>query len=277
MIDSSANASFVVEAERRYRRVNRLFWLFVAVMPLGVVIPCVASIAAYQIWGDTVSAPIGFSALFCPLIGLAGALLIRGSRRRVRRSLELARLAATWGMQFRQKASPEVCEMLKSMSLMANPHTQMGVNQLESVAGNHRITTLDYEYRYFYGAVNIIGWATIVVYHGGFDRLPQMAVVPLGVMAQIENALLGKGDAIKFPHDPEFDRRFAVVGNDPQSILACLSPPLFRTFKNDPLLTLLSEDGRLLFYRRQTYVRPSEYGAFLAEVHHIAEWLAKMT
>jgi hypothetical protein len=272
---STSIAPGLVDAQRRYRRISGWFWFFVACIPLGVVLPCIASIVAYQIWGDTVSAPVGLSALLWPIVGVAGALLLRGGKARARRSLELARLASSCGLEFTVQPAPEKYGFLRDVSFMANPHYQQARNLLEGTPGGRRMLALDYEYTYSWGSVSEVGAQTLVVFPSGFERLPHFGVVPTGVMGRLENFLLGDRGRITLPHASNFAQYFAVVGDDPAAIAACFSPQLVNLFMNDRLLTLLVEDGRLLLFRRLTYVPARDYQAFLAEAVQVANLLAR--
>jgi hypothetical protein len=96
----------------------------------------------------------------------------------------------------------------------------------------------------------------------------------LGIMGRIENFLLGRGGQVPMTHEPQFQQAFAVVGEDPPATAACLGRPLIDLLLADRLLTVIVEGGRLLVFRRLTYVRPEDYQAFLAQVVRIAELLS---
>lgn len=266
------NTDSIAEAQRGYRRLNSWFLFFVALIPLGVVLPCLLSIAAYRIWGSDVSAPIALSALLWPVAGVAGALLLRGARARARRSLALAKLADSFNLRFTRRPALEKYDFLKQFSFIAGSHAQSAANLLEGQAGRWPLLALDYEYSFHWGSVTEIGAQTMAVLLSGFERLPPLAVVPIGTMGKIENFFLGKRNAIPFPHQPQFNRQFAVVGD--ASAAACIRRPLIDLLLADRLLTLLVENGRLLVFRRLTYIKAEDYQAFLAQAHRVAELLA---
>ncbi len=270
---SDRNVEALAQARGRYGRFNALFWFFVLCIPLGVILPCVASLVAFKIWGDTVSAPVGLSALLWPLVGIAGALLLRGGRKRARRSLELAGLADSLGLRFSLRADVEKYDLLKSISFMANPHAQKGLNLMEGSAGGRPMFAMDYEYAYLWGSVTEIGAQTLVVFPSGFERLPHFGIIPISTMGKIENFLLGRRGTIPFAHHPQFQSQFAVVGDDAPAITACIGPALIELLLGDRLLTLVVEGGRLLVFRRLTYVQPCDYQTFLAQAHRAAELL----
>lgn len=274
MASSGLNTDSLAEAQRRYRRMNR-WWLFSWVlMPLGVVLPCILSIVTYQIWGDEVSAPIGLSALLWPLVGLAGVLLLRGGRARAKRMLALTQLADSFGLRFTCYPRPEQFEFMKSVSFVESSHLQTAQNMMEGTKGRWPLTALDFEYTFFWGSVTEVGSQTIVAFHSGFETLPPLAIIPISTMGRIENMLLGKGDAIPFPHYPAFNARFAVLGADEPSIRSRVTPPLVELLLADPLLTLVVDDGRLLVFRRLTYVNAADYQNFLAQAYRAAELLS---
>src|SRR5688572_6735178 len=110
-----SNEAEVAAAQRRHRRINGWFYFFVLLIPLGVILPCAISAAAYQIAGDEVSAPIALSALLWPIVGVAGALLLRGDRKRSRRDLAISRLAGTFGLRYTRRPAPETYAFLRSV------------------------------------------------------------------------------------------------------------------------------------------------------------------
>ena len=274
MSSPGLNEASLAEAQRRYRRINRWFLVCWVLMPLGIILPCILSIITYQIWGDEVSAPIGLSALLWPLVGLAGVLLLRGGRKRAKRMLALARLGDSLGFKFTCYPTSEQYAFMKSVSFVENSHLQTAQNLMEGDQGRWPMTALDFEYTFFWGSVTEIGSQTIAAFHSGFESLPALAVVPISTMGRIENMLLGKGNAIRFPHHPEFNARFAVLSADEANILALISPALIDLLLADRLLTLVVEQGRLLVFRRLTYVRAEDYRQFLGQAYRAAELLS---
>jgi hypothetical protein len=268
-----ANQAEIAAAQRRARWWNTWFWLFVLLIPLGVVCPCLISAVAYRVAGDEWSAPIALSALLWPIVGVAGALLVRGVRKRSRRTLALARLADSFGLRFTYQPPAESYAFLRTVSGMAEPHTQSAENFCEGTSGQFALMALDYHYAYLWGSVTEYADQTLIVFPAGFEALPALAVFPISVMGRLENLLLGKGGAIPFPHEPQFNAQFAVAGEDAARVAACLSRPLIELLLADRLLSLIVEQGRLLVFRRLTIVPAEQYQAFLAQAYRVAELL----
>jgi hypothetical protein len=262
----------VHDARRRFRRYNTVFWLSIAAIPLGLIVPCLLSIVAYKIWGDEVSAPVALSGLFWPLVGLAGALLVRGARARSRRSLQLAELAQRVGLRFIYLPKLEQFRFLHDVSFMADPHFSSAKNWMDGTPNGREMIALDYEYTYTWGSVSEVGSQTMVVFRG-FEHLPPMGIIPIGIMGRLENFLLGDRNKIPFA-DPRFTSQFVVVGDDYTHIAATITPTLIDTIINDRLLTSVAEQGMLIIFRRLTYVAASDYQAFLAEAFRVAELLS---
>jgi hypothetical protein len=274
MSAAGLNEQALAAAQTRFGRWNLMFWGFVLLIPLGVILPCVAGIVAYRVAGDEYSAPIVLSAFVWPIFGVAGALLVRGARARAKRSLALVQFAESFGLRFEPRPAKEKYAFIKDVSFMAEPHTQSVTNYLEGTAGRWPLVVFDYAYAYLWGTVSEIGEQTIATFLSGFDHLPPLGVIPISTMGKIENFFLGKGDTIAFPHEPSFSRCFAVVGDDEAAILRCLNRELIDLLLSDRLLTLIVEDGRLLVFRRLTYIRAEHFQAFLAQAHRVAELLS---
>jgi hypothetical protein len=266
------NAEALAAAESRYRKLNFWFWAFLALIPLGVVLPCLVSAVAYRIAGDEWSAPIALSALLWPIVGVAGALLLRGGRRRAHRELALVRLAEGFGLRYSRRPPPESYAFLRSVSLLENPHVQSAENLMEGQPGAWPLISLDYHYAFLWGSVTEYADQTIAVF-SGFDQLPPLAIVPIGILGRIENQFLGKGGAVAFPQHPEFNRSFAVVAADPPGVMRVLRPELIELLLSDRLLTVIVDQGRLLVFRRLTIVRADEYQAFLTQAYRVAQLL----
>jgi hypothetical protein len=263
----------VSAARRRWQRYNAIFWLNIFAIPLGFILPCVASIFAFKLRGSDVSAPIAYSAFFWPLGGLAAALLVRGGRARARRSLQLAELAEKLGLEFTYLPPRERYTFLHDVSFMASPHFSSAKNYMQGTPGGRQMLSLDYSYTYAWGSVTEVGEQTLVVFPGGFDHLPPLGIVPISTMGKIESYLLGNRNKNPFA-DPRFTSQFVVVGDDYTHIAAVISPTLIETMLADRLLTVVAEQGMLIVFRRLTYVAASDYQAFLAEAFRVAELLS---
>lgn len=266
------NAAELAQAQRSYQRRTGWFWFFILCIPLGVVLPCLLSAVSYRIWGNKVSAPVALSAFLWPLVGIAGSLLLRGGRRRARRAIELAQLGDSVGLKYTRAPARDSYEYLKTVSVMENPHHQYATNMLIGTAGGRTLQALDYDYSYHWGSVTEYAQQTLVVFPAGFERVPPFFVVPNTLTSKLENMILGNRGRIPFPNVPQFSSDFSVVGDHAPSAVACVTP-LIPLFLQDRLLTVFVDQGRLLVFRRLTYLPADQYRAFLATAFHIAEVL----
>lgn len=148
---------------------------------------------------------------------------------------------------------------------------------MEGNAGPWALQSLDYEYTYHWGSVSEVGAQTIAILSLGFERLPDFGVFPISILGRLEDTFLGRGERISFPQAPLFDQYFAVVGDNAPAIVSYFSQPLVELLLANRTLSIIVENGRVMVFRRLTYVRAADYQEFLAQAYRVAELLAVMS
>ena len=140
------NTQAIADLQRQRFNLALIFYGGLAAIPLGVICPCGLAFVVYKFapdWSQSV-APASF---FLPLVGLAAALLVIGSRSRAKRSLALARLADSLGLGFTSIAPHDQCEFLMSFPLLKQlqvSHSGHGVNLLEGTYKGRPLKAVDY-------------------------------------------------------------------------------------------------------------------------------------
>ena len=257
-----------------YRFYNRLFWLGVLGIFLLPVAALVVAMVVFQITKNSnLSAPIGLSGPFWSVASLAMALLVRGSRKRARRSVDLAKLAETLYLEFALKAPGSMMELLKSISFMQNPTSAKGRNVLASVDKSLPHFALDYFYAYDYGAVAFEADESLVVFPDLVPHQPDLFVFPMGIGDRLLSQFFGAFQQVKVPAAPEFTKRFHVGSADPATAQRMISVPLRQVFHRNPELSLVVEEGTLIVFSQLQKIPVKSYREFVSTANQLAQAL----
>ncbi len=265
--DQSVNA-----ARQRYRFYNRLFWWGVLGIVLFPVAALVVAMVAFQITKNSnVSAPIGLTAPLWSVAGVAIALLVRGARKRARRSVDLAELAGSLHLEFSMKASSSMTDLLKAISFMQNPTSAKGRNVLASVGKSLPYFALDYYYAYDYGAVSFEADESMVVFPELVPHLPDLFIFPMGIGDRLLSQIFGAFQQVNVPSAPEFPRHFRIGSADPATAERVIAVPLLQVFHQNPKLSLVIEDGTLIVFYQLQQVPPKAFAQFLSAANQLAQ------
>jgi hypothetical protein len=255
-----------------YRFYNRLFWLGVLGIFLLPVAALVVAMVVFQITKNSnLSAPIGLSAPFWSVASLAVALLVRGSRKRARRSVDLAKLTETLPLEFAMQASSSMMELLKSISFMQNPTSAKGRNVLVTVDKSLPHFALDYFYSYDYGAVAFEADETLAVFPDLVPHLPDLFIFPMGIGDRLLSQFFGAFQSVNVPAAPEFPKRFRVGSAESDTAERMMTAPLLQVFQQNPKLSLVIEDGTLIVFYQLQQVTPKAYVQFLSAANQLAQ------
>lgn len=255
-----------------YRTYNRLFWIGVFGIFLFPVAALVVAMVVFQITKNSnLSAPIGLSAPFWSVASLAIALLVRGSRKRARRSVDLAKLAGELHLEFAMKATDSMMELLKSISFMQNPTSAKGRNVLTSVDNRLPHFALDYFYAYDYGAVSFEADESLIVFPGLVPQLSDLFIFPMGIGDRLLSQFFGAFQQVNVPAAPDFTKRFHVGSTDPSAAEALISIPLLQVFQQYPKLSLVIENGTLIVFEQLRQVPPKAFAQFLLAGNTLAQ------
>jgi hypothetical protein len=258
-------------AVRKYRFYNRLFWLGVTGIFLFPVAAMIVAAVVFQITKNSnISAPIGLSSPLWLVAGVAIALLVRGSRKRARRSVELAKLAETLNLEFAMDANGSMMDLLKSISFMENPTSAKGRNVLVSADKSLPHFALDYFYAYDYGAVSFEADESLVVFPNLVSQLPDLFIFPMGIGDRLLSQVFGAFQQVSVPTAPEFPKHFRVGSSDPVAAQNVINVPLLQVFHQNPKLSLVIEDGTLIVFYQLQHVPPKSYKQFLSAAHQLA-------
>jgi hypothetical protein len=258
-------------ALKRYRVLNRLFWLGLVGIVLFPVAALMVALVVYQLTKNSnLSSPIGLSAPLWSVAGVALALLVRGARKQARRSVDLAELATEGHYEFALNASSSLLERLSTISFMRNPTSAKGRNVLSSVDENTPHFALDYFYAYDYGAVSFEADESLVVFPELVPHLPDLCVFPMGLGDRLLSQFFGAFQQVKVPAAPEFTRRFHVGSADPATAQRMITVPLRQVLQRNPELSLVIEEGTLMVFSQLHQIPAQEYHEFLAAAKQLA-------
>jgi hypothetical protein len=230
----------------------------------------VAMVAFQTTKNSNISAPIGLSAPFWSVASLALALLVRGSRKSARRSVELAKLSEVLHLEFSMNATEPIIKLLKSISFMQNPTTAKGRNVLSAVDKSMPHFALDYFYAYDYGAVSFEADESMVVFPELLPHLPDLFVFPKGVGDRILSQIVNSHQQVNVPAGPEFSKHFHVGSADPTTAERMIGVPVLQVFHQNPKLSLVIENGTLVIFYQLQQVPTKAYTQFLSVAQQLA-------
>jgi hypothetical protein len=273
------NSEVIADLQSRRFILAVIFYGGLAAIPLGVICPCGLAAVVRRFAPDW-SQDVALSSFFLPLVGLAAALLVVGSRSRAKRSLTLARMADAMSHRLTLQPPRERLDFLTSFPFLNElqvAHSGRGANLLEGVYKGRPLTAVDYTSLHLLGYKHFVRSQTVAVFTQGFDALPTFAVVPQTFFDRLDQALFSAppGETFKIPGDKEFNRRFALVGEDRAGVLSCLTAEIVDLVLEDSRTTIEVHDGMLLVAYRRTIVSAAEYEDFLRAASRIAKALDK--
>jgi hypothetical protein len=273
------NSQTIADLQRRRFVLAVVFYGGLAAIPLGVICPCGAAAIVRQFAPDW-SQDVALSSFFLPLVGLAAALLVVGSRSRAKRSLALAQMADSLGLHFILEPSRDRTDFLASFPFLRQlhvAHSGHGANLLEGTYKGRPLTAVDYTSLHLLGYKHFVKSQTVAVFTQGFETLPTFAVVPQTWLDRMDQALFSAppGDSFKISGEKEFNRRFALVGEDRAAILKRMTPEMIDLLLENERTTVEIHETMLLVYYRRTVVRAEDYAEFLKRANRIAKALEK--
>jgi len=273
------NIQAIADLQRRRFFLAMIFYGGLVAIPLGVICPCGLAAAVRQFAPDW-SQSVALSAFLLPLVGLAASLLVVGSRSRAKRSLALAQMGDALGLRFTLQPDLEQVGFLASfpvLDLLRVAHSGQGANLLEGIYKGRPLIAADYTSLHLLGYKHYVKSQTVAVFTEGFEALPAFAVVPQTWLDRIDQVLFSAppGESFKISGEKEFNRRFALVGEDRAAILRIMTPELIDLLLEDERTNLEIHEGMLLVYYRRTVVSAEEYEEFLRRANRIAKGLEK--
>lgn len=258
-------------ALKKYRSLNRLFWLGLLGIVLFPVAAVIVAAVVYQITKNSnLSSPIGLSAPLWSVAGVAISLLVRGARKQARRGVDLARLAEEEHYDFALQAAKPELDLLNSVGFMQNPTSAKGRNVLSSVDGTVRHFALDYFYAYDYGAISFEADESLVVFPDLVPDLPDLCVFPIGVADRLLSQVFGAFQHVELPSAPEFTKRFHVGSADPAAAQRMITVPLRKVLHQNPDLSLVVDNGTLIVFSQLQLIPAASYAGFLTAAKQLA-------
>jgi hypothetical protein len=274
------NSQAIADLQRRRFILALIFYGGLAAIPLGVICPCGAAAVVRQVAPDW-SQSVALASFFLPLVGLAAALLVVGSRSRAKRSLALAQMSNALGLRLTLQPPRDRTDFLASFPFLSQlqvAHSGHGANLLEGTYKGRPLTAVDYTSLHLLGYKHFVKSQTVAVFRQGFETLPILAVLPQTWLDRLDQALFSAppGESFKISGEKEFNRRFALVGEDRAAILKRMTPELIDLLLEDERTNLEVHEGMLLVYYRRTIIRGEDYAEFLKRANRIAKTLERV-
>jgi hypothetical protein len=258
-------------ADLRRRRANRGlgFWIFVILIPAG----CggVISLSYIPKTPDAVKIIVG--AAF-PLVGVVGALLVGKDYLSCRRLLALAGEANRQGLHFIEHPDEERYVGLRSLKAIANADNMEASNMLTGEIEGQRITAFTAQLEFGHGRGATFRLLDVIVLHDAVPGVPSLLLCPRETtvwLAENVMALARKG-SIELSGQREFNRRFALLGEDQKATAAHFTPKVVALCLREDLVVEIQR-GLLAAYWDRKPIKPEDYSRMIRWAVELAKAL----
>ena len=271
------NEREIAEIKRRLRRATTIFIVSLIAMPVGFVGPCLVGAILRQ-FIPNLSPYVPLSGLLLPLVGLFGVLLMTASRRQYKNALAMATFADERGLRYTYeppRGSVDFLDVRRFVTMPNMNETGVAAHLVQGVYKKRSLAATEYGYNYVFANRVKQANQTVVVFFDGFQKMPAFAVFPYGWGEAFLQAVGATAlpERFKVPGEKEFNRRFAVAGEERDRILDLLTADVIDCFLADDRLTAEVSDSVLVVFRRDTVVWADGYEDLLLQASRLARAL----
>jgi hypothetical protein len=196
------------------------------------------------------------------IVVFIAALFYVGYLRDKKRTEDLQRVAQELGFDFFPEY-PELFAVLARFHLFSQGHGKQIKNVMRGEARGLTAEIFDYRYTTGGGKHSQIWRQTVICFHLDGPPLPAFSLRPESVFDRI-GAWFGAQD-INFEDYPTFSKMYLLQGPEEREIRGLFTDPLLAFYEGRPGLNTEGGGSRLLFYRHNKQVAPTDLLSFLEE------------
>ncbi|MBI2804604.1 MAG: hypothetical protein HYX68_06425 [Planctomycetes bacterium] len=265
-------ASEVAGIRRRRLLTGILLGVFIALMPCGFAVPCGLGIALKHI--QPMFTVFGVTAVFLPVIGLGGTILMMLDRSRYARSWAIAQFAVENQYSFVYTPEVELFGFLDQIQVFSEGNTSSAANFIQGKYKKRAFTLMDYSYQVGFGQYSSAYTQTVVVLHDAVEGAPNFVLSPRGWLDRFSEMFGGK--SIEVPDAKQFNKAFVLAGMRPSDIAARFdSDELLELCLEDPTLAMEAYRGDLIVFRDNRLLHARDYKDFLDRAMMMARLLRR--
>lgn len=180
-----------------------------------------------------------------------------------KRTEELGAVAVRLGFSFLPEPEPGLLEGLPSFRLFSQGRSRKIRNVMRRRVDDIQVTVFDYRFTTSGGKHHRIHDQTVGLFETGRLELPLFVLRPEHLFHRLAGAL-GYQD-IDFERDPTFSEAYLLQGRDERQIRSLLGENLRAFFARHPGVCTEGEGSRVIFYRQERRVEPSQMESFVEE------------
>ncbi len=197
------------------------------------------------------------------VIGIIVAVSVYNARMQRLRREAIEKFAAESGLTFSSEDTEQFRTRLLEFQFFKEGRAQRVFNLLRAEAEGVRLSVFDYQFTIGSGKNQSTHRQSVLVVESSSLHLPPLTVRPESLFDAIAN-VFGFRD-IDFEDSPEFSRRFVL--KSPSEVLTrkLFDAEVFQFFVERRDVALEANDSRMVYYRRNKTVQPSDLKGFLAD------------
>jgi hypothetical protein len=206
-------------------------------------------------------------AIFSGVVSLIGLISYFNYRKEKIRNEQLGEVAEQLGLFFSPDGTQELLDRLSQFQLFNLGHSRKMSNLIAGDTEEVAISIFDYKYTVGTGKQQQTNSMTVAAIKSPELRCPEFGLRPEKFIDRF-GALLGYQD-INFDSNPQFSKMFVLQGPDETAIREFMTPALLQFFEANPGITVIAEQGTLLFYWQGKRAKPEELKDFFAKSYEV--------
>jgi len=206
-------------------------------------------------------------AIFAGVVSLIALAAYFHWRNEKIRNERFAEAAEELGLLFSPEGAAELLERLSGFQLFNLGSNRKMTNLISGDTDEVAISIFDYQYTVGSGKQQQTHTMTVSAIKSTQLKCPEFSIRPETLLDRV-GGLLGFQD-IDFDSHPLFSKMFVLKGANEAAIRQFMKPGLLEFFEANPGITVIAEQGSLLFYWPGKRIKPEELKDFFAKSYEI--------
>lgn len=206
-------------------------------------------------------------AIFVGVVSLIGLVSYYNYRKERLRKEKLGEVAEQLGLYFSPDGTEELLERLSGFQLFNLGHSRKMSNLIAGDTEEVAISIFDYKYTVGTGKQQSTHSMTVSAIKSPDLHCPEFSLRPENFFDKF-GAMLGFQD-INIEAYPRFSGMFVLQGPDENAIREFLKPGLVQFFEANPGISVIAEQGTLLFYWQGKRAKPDDLKDFFAKSYEV--------
>jgi hypothetical protein len=207
------------------------------------------------------SGPWLFLVIMAVAIGVLVSVVFFTSLAEKKRNAGFKQAAEQLGFDFSPTGDPAYLLSLAGLPLNSRGRGKKLTNLMRGNSRNMEVAIFDYRYTTGSGKSSTVWKQTVLGFRSEALALPDFTLAPKGMWSKV-GALFGQ-HSIEFDTHPTFSSKYALRGGDIDAIRKVFTIPVLDFYEQNLGWNTEGSGNRLLLYKQQKRVPPTEIAAFL--------------